>query len=444
MSISSADASRHEQVAAGLATALLASVWTPESMVAAAASSLGRRTPPKWLRALVAQVLAAYHRRPADRPRELAAYIRTLPAWQLAWQHRRPPRIVHWTPVRTEIVTSRWPVAELPDLDALTRLLVLDQGELAWFADVRGFARHAAPPLQHYRWWVQPKRGGVRVLAAPKPRLKEIQRRLLRHVLGPIPVHDAAHGCVSNRSVRTAAVPHAGQEIVIRADLEAYFPSIPPGRVWALLRNAGLPEPVAHTITGLITTVAPATVLRAIPSRLDAAAADRLRNWLRNPHVPQGAPTSPAIANLVAYSMDRRLTGLASRFGARYTRYVDDLTFSGGRSLGTARSRFLHLVDEIVRDEGFRLNDRKTVILGASGRQALLGAVVNERPTLPRPERDALRALLHNCAVHGWRSQEHGRPEFRAYVFGRVAWAADLDPMFGARLRAAGEAIDWT
>jgi hypothetical protein len=441
---SRAAAAQRRQVAGGLADALLGGVWEPEPMLARASAALGRRAAPRWLRTLVDQVLEGYHRRPADRPRELAAYLQTRSAWGLAWQHRRPPRLAHRAPAVTEMGPARWPIAELPDLAALARLLSLDQGELAWFADVRGMERSAAPPLRHYRWWVEPKRGGVRVLAAPKPRLKEIQRRLLRHVLDPIPVHHAAHGCVAGRSVRTAVGPHAGQEIVIRADLETYFAAVPAGRIWGVLRTAGLPEQVAHTITGLVTTVAPLEVVRAIPPGRDPRAADRLRARLRGPHLPQGAPSSPALANLVGFSLDRRLTGLADRFGARYTRYVDDLTFSGARSLGIARSRFVQLVEDVVHDEGFRLNERKTVVLGASGRQALLGAVVNDRPTLARTERDALRALLHNCAVHGWRSQARGRPEFPAHVLGRVSWAAGLDPVLGARLRAAYEAIDWT
>jgi hypothetical protein len=70
--------------------------------------------------------------------------------------------------------------------------------------------------------------------------------------------------------------------------------------------------------------------------------------------------------------------------------------------------------------------------------------VVNDHPTLPRPERDALRALVHNCAVYGWRSQSRGRDQFRAHVLGRISWAAGLDPGFGARLRVAYDAIDWS
>jgi RNA-directed DNA polymerase len=433
-----------QQVASGLATAMLAGPWTRDGLVARTGAALGRRTPPKWLTALADQVLAAYRDAPADRPRELADYLQTRPAWALAWQHRRPPRVVHWAPTPTQVVRRPWPIVELPDLGALAALLDLDQGELAWFADVRGLERSSAELLQHYRWSVLPKRDGSRVLAAPKPQLKEIQRRILRHVLEPIPVHAAAHGCVRGHSVRSALAPHAGSEIVIRADIEAYFPSISAGRTWGVLRSAGLPEPVAHTVTGLVTTVVPREVWRRVPQAADAARHERLRRHLHTPHLPQGAPTSPALANLVAFSLDRRLAGLAVRFGARYTRYVDDLTFSGGRSLGAARSRFVQLVDEIVRDEGFRLNDRKTVVLGGSGRQALLGAVVNDHPTLPRPERDALRALVHNCATRGWRSQSRGRAQFRAHVLGRISWAAALDPEFGARLRVAYDAVDWS
>jgi hypothetical protein len=414
---------------------MLAGAWTRPDLIARTKAALGRRTAPKWQATLVDQILDAYRDAPTDRPRELAAYLQTRPAWRLARQHRRPLRIVEWTPVPTTLATRPWPVVELPDLAALARLFDIDQGELAWFADNRLLQRSVPEPLRHYRWTALPKRDGARLVAAPKPRLKEIQRRLLRHLLAPIPVHSAAHGSVAGRSVRTAIEPHVRATTVIRADLEAYFPSIPAGRIWSLLRTAGLPEAVAYTVTGLVTTVVPHDIARTQPVEM--------RQRLAVPHLPQGAPTSPALANLVSYSLDRRLAGLASRFDARYTRYVDDLTFSGP-SLRNARSRFVKHVDDIVQDEGFRLNDRKTVVLGDAGRQALLGAVVNDHPTIPRPERDALRALLHNCAVHGWRSQARGRERFPEYVLGRISWVAGLDPTLGAKLRSGYDSIDWT
>jgi hypothetical protein len=210
---------------------------------------------------------------------------------------------------------------------------------------------------------------------------------------------------------------------------------------------AGLPEPVAHALTGLVTTVLPAAVWRRLPVPDEPEARDRHRRLGRRlevPHLPQGAPTSPMLANLICYRLDRRLTALASAFGAAYTRYVDDLIFSGGPEV--RRGRLPELVTAIVADEGFRVNPRKTVAMSSSVRQSVLSTVVNARPALPRPERDALRALLHNCATHGWVTQTRGHDPamFREHVLGRIAWASSIDPGFGARLQALAARIDWT
>jgi hypothetical protein len=230
-------------------------------------------------------------------------------------------------------------------------------------------------------------------------------------------------------------------------DLEAFFTSIPAARVRGLLEwTVGVPEPVARTVTGLVTTVLPRSLWRRIPAPLEAAPLDRhrrLRGLLSAPHLPQGAPTSPALANLVCFRLDRRLAALADAFGATYTRYVDDLTFGGGAGLRTRR--LAERVRQIAADEGFRVNEAKTRTATSARRQTVVGVVVNDRPALPRPERDALRALLHNCATHGWASQTRDRDPatFRDHVLGRVAWAASVDPDFGARLHALAGRIDW-
>jgi hypothetical protein len=123
---------------------------------------------------------------------------------------------------------------------------------------------------------------------------------------------------------------------------------------------------------------------------------------------------------------------------------VDDLTFSGDP--GIDRGRFERLAGDIVGEEGFRLNAAKTRSTSSGRRQSVLGTVVNVRPILPRPERDAVRALLHNCATRGWRTQVRDRDPatFRDHVLGRIAWAASIDPSFGERLRAQAERIDWS
>ena len=346
---------------------------------------------------LVGEVLLAYRDAPVDRPREVARFLRTTEGWRRATADGAPlPHVVRWQPVATTLARHRYPGPPLPDWAAVARLLDVDQGELAWFADIRGLERTATEALRHYRWRVVDHRGAVRLLAAPKPRLKEVQRRLLRHVLTGIPVHESAHGCVPGRSVRTTVAPHAGAAVVLRMDLESFFASIPAGRIHGLLQGtAGLTEPVTHLITGLVTTVLPSAMWGQVRVPVGSDARDRHRRLggrLAVPHLPQGAPTSPALANLVCYRLDRRLTGLASASGGTYTRYVDDLVFSGAPGLG--RGRFADQVTAIVADEGFRVNPGKTHAMSTSRRQAVLGTVANVRPTLARTERDALRALL--------------------------------------------------
>jgi hypothetical protein len=399
--------------AADIVAALLAGPWHEAPMRTRVTLQAGILLEPPWVRQLVPVVLRAFPVQP--RAIELERFLR-------AWH----------------------PVAELPDPAALARLLDVDDGELAWFADLRSMERRAEAPLRHYRWWTLPKRDGVRLVAAPKPRLKEIQRRLLRHVIAPIAAHPAVHGCHPGRSVRTALQPHVASTVVVRADLESFFASIAATRVTGLLRWAGLRDDVAHLVTGLCTTVAPFEVWRDVPRPADRAAHFRLGRRLATPHLPVGAPTSPALANLVAFALDRRLTGLVTAFGGRYTRYVDDLVFSGGPALRDGRARFVRTLEQIVTDEGFRLVPAKTVVLGAAGRQQLLGAVVNDHPTIPRRDRDNLRALLHNCIQHGPRSQARGRDNFDRHLLGRIAAVGALDPPLGARLRAQFEWIDWS
>jgi hypothetical protein len=396
-----------------LAAAFLAGEWEPEAMAARGRRAVGRRT---WLREVAVEVLAAYERPPRDRPRELAAYI----AIVLEDRRRRPrvARVLHEPIVHPAPVRMPWPVPWIDTVGELADRLELDAGQLAWLADVRGLERTAGPKLRNYTYARAARANGPpRVIERPKARLKEIQRWILREVLAWIPVHDAAHGFVRGRSARTHAGAHLGRRLVMRFDLEDFFASVPAGRVYGIFRAAGYPESVAHTLTGLCTNVVPA----------DLPVAGRLARRLAAPHLPQGAPTSPALANLAAYRLDCRLAG----FGVTYTRYADDLVFSTDRNLRT-----LH-VEAIARDEGFRLNAAKTRVMGHGSRQTVTGVVVNVRPNVPRAEYDRLKAILHRASLDGPGDLDP------AHVMGRIAWVESLNPARGAKLRAAFAAIRW-
>jgi RNA-directed DNA polymerase len=379
------------------------------------------------------RLLAHCPRQPLGTPLELAMLIEAFPRMPSRMPVIQPPRRI-W----------RWGVPEWTSTVEVASLLDLTPSELDWMADARGWNRRAAEPLRHYRpRWMSTSTGGIRLIEAPKPRLAEAQRRIARHVIAVLPVHDAAHGFRRGRSGLTYATPHAGQSLVVRMDLEGFFAAVTGARVRALLRGAGYPTDVAAALAGLLTTRTPLDVLRDAPrANGDPDVRRRLLNRLAHQHLPQGAPSSPALANVIAHRLDCRLAGLAAKLGAAYTRYADDLAFSGPQTLPL--HRLLPGVRQIAAAEGFRVRPDKTRVAAGFQRQKLAGLVVNTAPAVPRAEYDALRALLHNCARTGPEAQNHaGHKDFQAHVRGRVEWVAAGHPGRGAKLRALFDSVVW-
>ncbi|MBI2479747.1 MAG: RNA-directed DNA polymerase, partial [Planctomycetia bacterium] len=153
-------------------------------------------------------------------------------------------------------------------------------------------------------------------------------------------------------------------------------------------------------------------------------------------HLPQGAPTSPAIANISLYKLDVRLTGLATACGATYSRYADDVAFSGDSEFTRCVDRLRHHIAAIIQEEGFHVNHRKTRIMRASTRQRIVGIVVNRHRNIARGDYDQLKAILHNCRKYGLQSQNLDRhSDYRAHLAGRVAFIEAVNPHRGQRLR---------
>jgi hypothetical protein len=432
---------RHALAAAVAEAYVAGGEWMPDAMVERAVPVIGRSVRTRRLAELCWR---AYPIRPVDRPRELTAFVASSPL--LPDKDSAGRRLVvrerHPTPVRHGAL--RWPVPPLDTVADLARWLGLDDDSLAWYADPqRRLVRSGTDDrLRHYRFrWVPKRSGGWRLLECPKWTLKELQRRVLDGILAAVPAHQAAHGFVTGRSAITHARLHVGQPTVVRFDLRHFFSAVTAGRVYGIFRSIGYAEPVAHLLAGLVTTTTPAAVRRSalMPADPEPAAAHRwLLARLGTGHLPQGAPTSPALANLCAYRLDARLDGLAASTGATYSRYADDLTFSGPVRVPS----LVRTVRRICVEEGFRLNERKTVVAPVATRQLVTGVVVNVRTNAARSERDRLRAILHDARLHGLdAANRDGRPDFAAHVLGRIAWVSAANPEHGAKLRAEFDAL---
>ena len=341
---------------------------------------------------------------------------------------------------------ERWDLPIIETAGDLADWLSLSTDDLEWFADLKALGNKLRNlKLQHYHYSIRAKRsGGVRLIEIPKPRLKELQRRILAGILDCIPVHAAVHGFVKKRSIVTFAAPHAGKAAVLRLDLQDFFPGFPAARVQALFRTLGYPEKVADRLGGICTNVVPRDVWKVRPMEIAAREWQEARTLYARPHLPQGAPTSPALANRTAYRLDCRLSGLAKTAGAVYTRYADDLAFSGGEDFARAVERFSAHAAAVALEEGFSVNHHKTRIMRQGVRQRLAGVVVNQKVSLRRRDLELLEAILTNCVRLGPESQNRDAlPDFHAHLQGRVGFVEMVNREQGQRLRALLDAVQW-
>ena len=218
--------------------------------------------------------------------------------------------------------------------------------------------------------------------------------------------------------------------------------------MYGIFRTAGYPESVAHHLTGLVTNVVPPDEWarrRARPTRLRSRRTLAWGGCWRARTCPRAPPPPPRSPTCRAYRLDCRLAGLADAFAAVYSRYADDLAFSGGRELLSRAPTLRTAVADIVAHEGFRLNVHKSALATRAGRQRVRGIVVNARTNVPREDYDRLRATLHEAATRGpIAANRAGVPDLRAHLLGRIGWVEALNPGRGAALRARFAAVDWS
>lgn len=221
-----------------------------------------------------------------------------------------------------------------------------------------------------YRESFIPKRsGGKRRILAPDENLKAVQRCILGRVLGRLRCHPAVRGFERGHSIVTNALAHCSQAIVLRMDLKNFFESTSAERVTGYFQAIGWSGEAARLLVKLCTY-------------------DR--------GLPQGAPTSPRLSNLVNFRLDTRLARLARKFDARYTRYADDLTFSFPSDDPLAVHAIIRATKRIVSETGYALHQKKKLhVRRRHERQVVTGLVVNQRIGLPRETRRWLRAVEH-------------------------------------------------
>src|SRR5579883_3024327 len=429
-----------------IASILISGERPAEDIVDRLANLLGRRWP--FLEPLVERYLHTFNNaRP--RRREVVRFLRRDRVFMRVWYERLsrlPFNPLLSPPSAAEAPSARWELPAIATAGDLAAWLKVTPEELDWFADLKGITdKLANPRLSHYHRRIFVKRsGGIRLVEAPKRLLRQIQRAILTGILDRIPPHAAGHGFVRRRSIHSFVAPHVHQEVVLKMDVRDFFPALTCARIQSFFRMAGYPETVTDLLGGLCTTSVPKSFWRNPPFDASAAEVERSRLLYSRRHLPQGAPTSPALSSICAYRLDCRLSGLAHAAGARYTRYADDLAFSGGREFSRSAERFATHVAVILEEEGFAAHHRKTRVMRPGVRQHLTGLTVNEHANIPRRDFDRLKAMLTNCVRRGPSTQNRdGHPSFRQHLEGRVAFVESVNFEKGRFLREILTSIDW-
>jgi retron-type reverse transcriptase len=322
---------------------------------------------------------------------------------------------------------------QLPVLAApadVAQALSLTIPKLRWLA----FHTEASAVTHYVRFQVPKKSGGFRELAAPHDTMAAAQKWILVNILEKLPTHEAAHGFVKGRSTMSNAVPHVGKATIINLDLKDFFPSISFPRVKGIFQGLGY-SPAAATILALICTECPRRKIQYSGRVLHVATGPRA--------LPQGACTSPALSNLLARRLDGRLGGLAKKLGFTYTRYADDLTFSGDAAAAKLTGYLLARVRHLVDEEKLVVNEKKTRVQRRNVQQTVTGIVVNQRPNVPRKIVKRLRAILNDAKKNGLdAANRENRDNFEHWLGGMIAYVTMVNPVRGRELKDKFDQID--
>lgn len=261
----------------------------------------------------------------------------------------------------------------------------------------RGLLGHVVARIDSY--YIKDPRskpdGGIRTLYKPLGCLRHIQGRIKTEILNRVTPFPFVHGGIRRRSIRTNASPHIGKDVVLAVDIKDCFPSIGPEKVLQVFASLGFAGEAARILTRLTTFEF---------------------------QLPQGTSTSPAIANLALRRVDVRLHALAIQQGFAHTRFVDDITLSGGHRL----RKFVGLVHKVLESEGFKLKVKQE-LMPQNERQTITKHVVNQKLNLPRERRAGVRS-------QAFREVRSGRKVVSPSTAGKLNWLKFINNEAGLRL----------
>ncbi|ARR52346.1 hypothetical protein HY78_02170 [Rhizorhabdus wittichii DC-6] len=322
---------------------------------------------------------------------------------------------------------------------------------VSWF-HLRQFVEGSRSGIYRY-FRIRKRSGGHRQISVPDPKLMIVQRWIARHILAAIPVHRASFAFAPQSSIVGCARQHCRARWLIKLDISGFFGSISEIQVYRVFLGAGYAPLVAFELARLCTH-APSGSKRYAKRTWTAALTERAIRPYTQPHIgylPQGAPTSPMLSNLVMRETDKLVAAVATKAGVTYTRYSDDMTFSTIGSFDRERAlAVIREVTAILRRAGLSVNEKKTKIVPPGARKLVLGLLVDgAEPRLTRTFRDRLRQHLHYLQKLGPEAHRAARgfdtvSGTHRHVRGLIDFAQSVDPALAEKMREKFDAVAWS
>lgn len=295
------------------------------------------------------------------------------------------------------------------DFKHLALLLGYSTSEIAVYV-------YAPEELFYNQFNVQKRNGGYRIIDAPSDKLKNIQRWILKNILNNIEIHEACIGFKKGKSIYDNAKLHVGKECVLNMDLKDFFPSIKQESVFNIFRTVGYTKKVSFYLSKMLT---------------------------RDGVLPQGSPASPMASNIVAKHLDIRLYELAKKYKADYSRYADDLTFSGSKSV----KNMIPIIEKIVKEENLTINDKKTRYAYYYQRQEVTGLIVNKKVSVPKEYIKEIYKDIYYCKKYGVSSHlnrvNNEKSFYKEYMYGKALFVKMVDLKQGQKILNELDSLDW-
>jgi len=331
--------------------------------------------------------------------------------------------------------------------------VIFTLGHLAAIVDVPFQYIHSvvSRKIDPYRTFrIKKHNGKYRIIAIPQPSLLRMQRWIHQNILLRCNVHDCSKAYIPGTSPYKNAANHCGAKWLVKIDIQRFFESISERQVYHVFKKMGYRHLLSFEFARIATRLGPYS------SRYKKRRWKSMKHYnieqYECPHVghlPQGAPTSPMLANLVCIELDIKLSDLAESLNSIYTRYSDDMVFSGRDLDRIKATELIRKSARILSNYGFRSNTQKTCIVPPGARKIVTGLLVDrDKPKLTKDFKNNLRCHLHyakkySVAEHCQRRDFHSLLGFRNHLAGLISYAKSVTPEYGAKCQKRFDEISW-